>query len=297
MASGRIQEPSRLSEPQITDIKTIPLDQFTLLLADADNGKKYMERHEWEHVAHMHDTKKRPGYILWSEFLWPGDATTTGGNGDRLRKDLEKIFGVGQVQFSDTEGHDWIIIELAMGFAEHINPALKVRILEIFRKHGLKILYEGEEPVMDLETLSDEHKYALMMKWHTEAIQKMSTEITIVKETALQASETAHHANDTAVAAEQKADDALRKAALAFENVKWLSVEQWVIGEKLLRKFPEKTWSTLGKKLGDYCSLYNLEVKTFTVNGKPWPEEKFYPPEAFSWLLRQKNFLQKTMGW
>jgi hypothetical protein len=286
MASGTSTGVQTLQAPHVIQETQIQLQDFSLLLAKADNGKSYMERHEWEHVAHLHDAKKRPGYMIWTEFLWPGDAASPGGNGDRLRKDLEHTFGPGSdlhVQFTDEQGRAWLVIELAMAFAAHINPALKVRMLEVFRQYGLNIFYDGESPRMDLETITDEHKYHLMMKWHTEALQKMSAEMTVVKETALQA--------------ETKATDALLKADLALDNAKWFSVEEWVVGEQLLRKFPQNTWRNISDKLSEYCSLYNIEVKKFPVKGKQWDQEKFFPPAAFSWLLRQKHFIQKTMGW
>lgn len=89
-----------------------------------------------------------------------------------------------------------------------------------------------------------------------------------------------------ALLAETTAAQAKVAADLALADTRHMSLEEFVIANHLLHQFPLAEWSRLGKRLHDYCTLYNLPTYQVEVTGKPWATETTYPLQALGWLVR-----------
>ena len=101
---------------------------------------------------------------------------------------------------------------------------------------------------------------------------------------------------DGLIASQQKAIEALQQASLAnnkadiaLEEVHRTTVEVFILGNKLLPQFPMSEWGRIGAWLGNWCSMYNMEVLPVPVVGKPWGTENSYPLPAFAAWLRMEQ--------
>lgn len=93
-------------------------------------------------------------------------------------------------------------------------------------------------------------------------------------------------ATTRALLAEATAAQAKVAADLALADTRHMSLEEFIVANHLLQQFPLPEWSALSKRLGDYCTLYNLPTYKTDVYGKPWPQETVYPLQALAWLVR-----------
>lgn len=88
-------------------------------------------------------------------------------------------------------------------------------------------------------------------------------------------------------AAETTSARADAKADMALDDVNRMTVEDFIFKNGLVQQFPPPIWRGITKWLADFCQLYNLYVDKKPVVGKPWPEEKRYPLQAFQAWHRQ----------
>lgn len=92
-----------------------------------------------------------------------------------------------------------------------------------------------------------------------------------------------------AIEALTTANQAEAKADLALQEVKRQTVEEFILGNKLLAKFPLSEWGRIGAWLCNFCAMYNLEVLPVAVVGKVWSTEHSYPNAAFAAWLRYEQ--------
>ena len=110
-----------------------------------------------------------------------------------------------------------------------------------------------------------------------------------------------HEAHDRALIAQQAqtiqalqqsqhATDMAREAVAATGR---LTIEQFILGNKLLHQFPGKldsagrrSWPVEVDRLKGYCQAYGFEIIPIPVTGKSWPTENGYPIQALAWLCQ-----------
>jgi phage anti-repressor protein len=87
----------------------------------------------------------------------------------------------------------------------------------------------------------------------------------------------------------QAAQQANAKAELALEHSHTMTVEEFVMGNRLLHQFPPNQWRRYAVWLGKFCDAWGLPVLKVPVAGKAWTEENAYSIQAFSALLRHET--------
>ncbi len=79
------------------------------------------------------------------------------------------------------------------------------------------------------------------------------------------------------------------KADLALEDAHYMTLEDCIVKNGLLRQFPVSQWSSYTTWLKQYCLQYVLEIRKNPVVGKLWPDENAYPIPALAALIRYEQ--------
>ena len=79
------------------------------------------------------------------------------------------------------------------------------------------------------------------------------------------------------------------KADLALEDAHYMTLEDCIVKNGLLRQFPVGQWAGYTTWLKQYCLQYALEIRKNPVVGKLWPDENAYPIPALAALIRHEQ--------
>ena len=79
------------------------------------------------------------------------------------------------------------------------------------------------------------------------------------------------------------------KADLALEDAHYMTLEDCIVKNGLLRQFPVSQWSSYTAWLKQYCLQYVLEIRKNPVVGKLWTDENAYPIPALAALIRYEQ--------
>lgn len=79
------------------------------------------------------------------------------------------------------------------------------------------------------------------------------------------------------------------KADLALEDAHYMTLEDCIVKNGLLRQFPVSQWASYTTWLKQYCLQYALEIRKNPVVGKLWPDENAYPIPALAALIRHEQ--------
>jgi phage anti-repressor protein len=206
-------------------------------------------------------------------------------NKDDWRKDNDfSVFNL-VVKNPDGGGRPGIDAALSLQMAEHIAMMTRTakgrEIREYFReaRDQRDAAAMAEDPV---------ERYPQLR-----AIRELITATATAQLTAERAEAHAQAAQDQAKRAEDKAAEAEKMAREAVSATGRMTLEEFILGNKLLAQFPGKldrngrrSWPTEVARLKNYCQAYGWEIIPVTVYGKGWSTENQYPIQALAWLCR-----------
>jgi len=86
----------------------------------------------------------------------------------------------------------------------------------------------------------------------------------------------------------QQSQRAEEKASMALDDAHLMTIEEFIVGQKLVHQFPPNTWAQAGKWLSKFCSEWNLRSMPKPTPWKQWQSEQAYPTQALSAWLRDQ---------
>lgn len=79
-----------------------------------------------------------------------------------------------------------------------------------------------------------------------------------------------------AIDAIRKAEDADKKSTMAIEDGRWMTIEEFVLSNGLLRQFPRNRWQAAAKWLAEWGHRHGIASNKSNTPWKTWKQENTY---------------------